>query len=353
MKTQPLNSARLPQLTKNPLRNWLIGFVLVLLFGSCVTLQDYMQRRTRPSFEYGMGSSTDNLNLQWMHQIAPPDFASNIVTGDDTAVIFLARGREASLAAFDSSTGSPKWNTAVPFERSLFQWLLYGHRTILAVTSLGVDAYDVQTGRLLWSTELGQGRVPIRPQLDGPVLRVYYGETVYELNPVSGKIISSLPRQDLYWMVSHTEIRQLSPELMVGKDRITGKQIWENHNRAFSLDPPPQDFDDNILVVKTIGSGLCALHLDIGEYAWCRSETYISNLAIHYGTGVGYVLREGFVLEKIDLRAGTVLAETTFLPSPVTPDVRSYGYPYSVSLDSNTLLLLFGDSQQLFSLSLK
>ncbi len=185
------------------------------------------------------------------------------------------------------------------------------------------------------------------------MLRVYYGETVYELDLVSGKVISSLPRQELYWMVSHIEIRQLSPELMVGEDRTTGKQIWENHNRAFSLDPPPLDFDDHTVVVKTIGRGLCALNLETGKYAWCRSETYISNLAIHYDMGAGYVLREGFVLEKIDLQTGTVLAETAFLPSPVTPDVHNYGYPYYASLDGNTLLLLFGDSQQLFSLSLK
>ncbi len=350
---QPLDTERPPHGVRNSLRNLLIGFVLVLLLGSCVALQDYMQRRTRPSFAYGMGSSTDNLDLQWVHHIAPPDFANDVVVGDDTAVVFLISGHEASLAAFDGSTGSPKWITAVPFEKSLLQWFLYGHHTIFAVTSLGIDAYDVQTGQLLWSTELGQGRVPVRPQLDGSVLRIYYGETVYELDLVSGKIISSLPRQELYWMVSHIEIHQPSPELMVGKDRITGQQVWENHNPAFSLDPPPQDFDQHKLVVKTVGRGICALDLDTGEYIWCRSETYISNPAIHYVMGIGYVLREGFVLEKIDLQTGTVLAETTFLPSPVTPDVHNYGYPYYVSLDGNTLLLLFGDSQQLFSLSLR
>jgi outer membrane protein assembly factor BamB len=339
--------------TRSLLRNLLIGFVIVLLLGTCVAVQNYTRQTTKPKFAFEMGSSTDDLDLQWTHRIAPPDFANDVVVGDDTAVAFLTRGHEANLAAFDGSTGSPKWNTAVPFEKSLLQWFLYGYHTIFAVTSLGVDAYDVQTGQLLWSTELGQGRVPVRPQLDGLVLRIYYGETMYELDPVSGKIISNVPRQNLYWIVGHIEIHQLSLKHMVGKDRITGKQIWESYNQVFYLDPPPQEFDDHTLLVKTIDRGICALGLDTGEYTWCRSETYISNLAIHYITGVGYVLREGFVLEKIDLRTGTVLAETTFLPSPVTPDVRNYGYPYYVSLDSNKLLLLFGDSQQLFSLGLK
>jgi hypothetical protein len=98
------------------------------------------------------------------------------------------------------------------------------------------------------------------------------------------------------------------------------------------------------------GSGyiLCALDLKAGSYKWCDQSIYLSNVGVDLEAVRGYVVREDFNLVEIDLQTGVTLSETSFLPSQLPKDKGSAYYGYIVAVTDNTVMVYFGDSEQLF-----
>jgi hypothetical protein len=96
--------------------------------------------------------------------------------------------------------------------------------------------------------------------------------------------------------------------------------------------------------------GLCALDIETGNFKWCRSERYISNIGIDADEAAGYILRSDFILEKVDLSTGATLAEIQFFPIELPREMQNTEFEYSISVTKDVIIVSFGDSGQTFAL---
>jgi outer membrane protein assembly factor BamB len=274
------------------------------------------------------------------------------ITGNDGGVIYAMPYTRDSLRAIDIIKGTTKWEVELPLERGGgADSLLADQNTVFVVTSVFIDAYEIATGKLKWFTRLGGGHVPIVSQLDSAVVRVYYGDKLYEIDSETGKILTTLPKDATAW-ISDNIVFQISPTYQViALDRQSGEILWSN-NHGFYIDEGQEPINiskDKLLV--GLDNGICALNLRTGEDSWCRPEVDISKIAIDYQTGLGYGMRKDLVLLTIDLQTGNVLGETSFLSSqPIDEQIGSVS---SIAFSDGILVVSFSDSGQTFGLSLK
>ena len=73
-------------------------------------------------------------------------------------------------------------------------------------------------------------------------------------------------------------------------------------------------------------------------------------MAVDQQFQLGYVMRDDFVLEKIDLGTGNVSGEIHFLPSTLSKEMLQHSQSYSVTLMDSIMIVSFSDSDQTFGL---
>jgi outer membrane protein assembly factor BamB len=227
--------------------------------------------------------------------------------------------------------------------------LLADQNAVFVVTTYEVDAYDAKTGVIKWSSPLGQGHVSIMSQLDSNVLRVYYGDQIYELDSGTGKILSVMPKGATVWISGNTVLRGFG-----AFDRQTGKLLWsEGYPFYLNEGIEPEDLGTDFLLVamepgSTFIRGICALDLHTGLHNWCRPEEFNSLMGVDPQSQVGYAVRGDFVLLTIDLQTGKVLGETSFISSELTG--KELGSVSPVMVSDGIVVISFGDSKQTFGL---
>ena len=254
------------------------------------------------------------------------------------------------IMAIETKNANIVWKIELPFERSGARGMLADKNTIFTVDSTRADAYETTTGELKWSTELGDGHVSVIPQLDSNVLRISLGDKLIELDPETGKILTTIPKNATV-LVSGNIILQTSPaNQLIALDKQSGELLWTN-DRLFYIDEgqEPINTGNNNFIVGFV-KGICILNLQSGKYSWCRPEIYISDVAIDYQSQLGYAMREDLVLLTIDLQTGNVLGETSFLSSQ--PIDKQIGFMSSITFSDGVLIISFSDSGQTFGLSL-
>jgi len=258
----------------------------------------YQQRSQIPHITRTLGSTTQHVNILWLRQ----DISPYIATSDGMVyAISLTWNR---LVAFDIKTGSNEWEVGLPFEQRGTESLFVNKNTIFTVNATSAYAYETATGELKWSTKLGDGHVSIVSQLDADELRIQYGDKLIELDPETGKILAG------------------------------GQK--------------PQNTGINIRLVGGKDKWICAGDLQTGKNHWCRTETYISKVAIDLQSQTGYAMRDDFVLVTIDLQTGNVLGETSFLPSGPAKEYFDF---IPVVFSEGVVVISFSDSGQTFGLS--
>ncbi len=317
--------------------------ILAIVFIVLIWIVQLWLQKPLPLITHALGSSTQHVNTLWIRQEI-----STWPTASANGKVFTMLIDSDSLAAIDIKTGATIWKTALSFEQSGARGILANQNTVFVVTTLNVDAYDAKTGELKWSTKLGDGHVSIICQLDSDVLRVYYGDKIYELDSGTGKILDTLPKGLTIWISGNTVLRGFA-----AFDKQTGKLLW-NQGLPFYLDEgiKPIDLSSNVLLVaEEQGRGICALNLHTGQYNWCRPENFNSMMAIDHQSQLGYAMRDDFVLITIDLQTGNVLGETSFLSSePINKQVGSVS---SITVSDGIVVVGFSDSRQTFGLSIK
>jgi outer membrane protein assembly factor BamB len=329
---------------------WLSRRGALALFITVVVLLWVFQlwlERPQPRISHVLGSSTQDVDVLWFTQ----DIFTKI-TGNSGGVIYAMPYTRESLRAIDIHKGTTKWEVELPLERGGgASGLLTDQNTVFVATSVFIDAYEITSGELKWSTNLGDGHVSVIPQLDSNVLRIYYGEKLIEIDPETGKILTAIPKDATAW-VSGNIILQASPtNRLTALDKQSGELLWTN-DRLFYIDEgqEPINIGNNILIVGFI-RGICALNLRSGEYSWCHPEIYISDVSIDYQSQLGYAVREDLVLLTIDLQTGNVLGETSFLSNQ--PIDEQNGSMSSITFSDGVVVVSFSDSGQTFGLSLK
>jgi outer membrane protein assembly factor BamB len=329
--------------------------VLALLVG-LVELVNLWPREQAPRIVRTFASSTLPLRVQWMSQ----DF-SHIMTSSPSGAGFAMSSATGKLVGFDMQTGLINWQDDLGFVHTNPRALLANDRAVFVVTTSSVDAYSATTGKQMWSTGLGAGHVSIIAQLDSNILRVYYGDKVYELDPDSGRKLLSEPNGGIYWVSGNVVIRYLSAKQVAASDKLSGQPLWAS-DHVFYVEEgqePHSAGPDTLIVARAhsfnsvFANGLCALSLATGAYAWCLDGTFVSKPAVDSGSQVGYVMRSDSILLSIDLRSGGILGETRFLPSELPKELEFLDGAWIASGKGAIAVTFYdgGDSRQTFGLS--
>lgn len=344
---------KLPRRIKTPLTQVSIFIAIVLSLWICSPPPEEPPRVVRT-----FASSTNNVSVLWLRQQDIP----TLIATDAEGVAYATRlYGENSLIAFDAKSGSTKWMIDLPFELGGAVGIFADQNTVFVISGSHVNAYEKTAGELKWSLKLGEGHVSVTPQLDADMLRVYYGDTIFEIDPKTGAILTSKPKGDIIWITGNVELRSSSNDHLSAFDGRTSQRLW-NLSRSFfvTVGWTPEESEAGILIVgyqalwsNSLIREICALNLQTGRYNWCHTENYISNMAIDRQSHLGYVMRDDFVLEIMDLETGNVSGEIRFLPSALSEEMLQHSQSYSVTLCNDILIVSFSDSGQTFGLSLK
>jgi outer membrane protein assembly factor BamB len=323
-------------------KRWVLVFFIALVLLLWLVLE--WLKKPSPTIIRTLGSSTQHVNVLWFKQ----NFFTLAAVNTGGVVYAMPLDRK-SLLTFDNRSGTTLWSVKLPSDQSGVRDLHADQDTVFVVNTLSVYAYEAKTGELKWSTELGQGHVSIIGQLDSGVIRVYYGDQIYELDAGTGKTLSTLPKDSTVWISGNTVLKGTA-----AFDRQTGKLLWD-HGPLFYLDEgvEPEDLGMNILLVaqapgSSVSRGICALNLQTGQYSWCRSEEFNSMVAVDRQSLRGYVMRSDNVLLTINLLTGDVLGETSFLANALTP--AKMGTFASIAVSKGVVVVSFSDSGQTFGL---
>jgi outer membrane protein assembly factor BamB len=274
---------------------------------------------------------------------------------DESGVSYVMTFSRESLVAIENRSGAILWQVALPLERGGgARGLLANQNTVFVVTSIEIDAYEATTGALKWSTNLGGGHVSIVSQLDSDTVRIYYGDKLFEIDPETGKILSTAPKDSIIWVSGNVVIKTQPNNRLAAFDKQTDESLWTKCDMCDMFyareDKEPQHIDTDTLIVGYKDKRICALDLLIGKDRWCRPEAYISKVAIDHQSQLGYAMRDDMVLVTIDLQTGNVLGETSFLSSE--PAQEYFGFVPIVFSDG-TVVVSFGDSGQTFGLKFR
>ncbi|MBN1149236.1 MAG: PQQ-binding-like beta-propeller repeat protein [Anaerolineales bacterium] len=276
------------------------------------------------------------------------------VSEADKAGVFYAIS-QSDMFAFDTFSGEYLWQSDRCTGRDGVYTIIVSDTVLYGATALGIYACEVKSGEYIWSTTLGTGHVAVIPQLepDVSILRVYYGDIVYELEPSSGEIVDKYSKGDLRWKAGQVGIYSDSRDTMKGRDLETGEVIWENREAVFWVGEwhIPLQLDSKTLLVKVRGGAVCSFDFTRGVYNWCSAQEYISNLGVDNRSMVGYIIRSDFALVEIDLQTGTIVSETGFSPSRLSENDHNVYWYFTAATEESTILAFFGDSKQLFVLS--
>jgi len=331
-------------------RVWLsrrgVLFLVVVLIILLTALPSWLDR-PKPRIIHILGSSSRHVDVLWFKQ----DDISNLIATNIEGMAFTMDLARDNLIAIDIRSGTPIWKVEIPFERSGARSLLADHNTVFVVTTLSVDAYEATTGKLKWSKILGNGHVSIMSQLDSGKVRVYYGDTVFEIDSETGKMLATFPKNNIIWVSSDITLQETPAYELIATSKKTHDLLWINNRGPYLAENYyPIAFGNDKLIVSRI-NGICMLYLETGEYSWCHPEIDISNFAIDYQSQLGFGMRDDLVLLTIDLQTGRILGETSFLSNEPISDQN--GFLSFITYSNNVLMVSFSDSRQTFGLEFK
>lgn len=310
-----------------------------------------------PRVVRSLSSSTNDFRVLWVMENIPP-----LIKTDGEGVIFVTQLYGSGvLESIDVISGSIIWKISLPRELSGMTELLVNKNMVYVVSSTHVNAYEKKDGTLRWSIELGKGHVSIVSQLEEEILRIYYGNNIFEINSKTGKIDRSIPKEDIIWTINNLTFRRSSTgQISAFNER--SELIWSQPQPSFFVSDEwiPENAATDVLVIGyqalssySLIEKICALNLQNGMYNWCRKESYISNFAIDSKSQLGYIMRDDFVIEVINLKTGEVSEEIHFSPSVLSEEMLRFSHRYFVALSNDVLIVSFSDSDQIFGVSLK
>lgn len=321
----------------------IIFFLLVVL----LWIMSIWPQKTQLQIVHTLGPSTQSAEVLWIKQEIFTRMASN-----GSRVVYAMPITRDSLMAIDINNGSTLWKIELPLERGGgARDLLVDQNAVFVATSIFIDKYETTTGKLKWSTKLGDGHVSVITQIDAGVLRVYYGDELLELDSETGKILTSVAKHATIWMTDNVILKTSPNNHVIALNKQSGETLWTN-NRLFYIDEDqkPLNIGNNKLLVG-FGKGVCVINLQTGEYGWCNPEINISRVVVDSQSELGYAMREDLVLLTINLQTGNILGETSFLSSEPVDD--QIGTVSAITFSDGVVNISFSDSNQTFGLVIK
>jgi outer membrane protein assembly factor BamB len=332
------------KLRRNPGYLVLLALVLAAVYG-ILHPGDW-----NPKHRRGLVSLSSSVQLEWQ---TPAGWLAAPPAADSKAVCLFHGGSD-SLVAKDLRSGAELWS----FTSGMVAGHTYGTRSVLtdgdtvyALTATTASAFSTTTGAELWATELGYGHVRVVPQLTPTSLRVYYGDTVIDLDRDTGQIARREESSILLWRTQGIDLVQQSPKLQAF-NTAAATEVWRSYlPRVLILeDMPPLDLPGAILApIET--RELCRLSLASGRLEWCTQTQPTSNAAVVQSLARAYLIDDARQLLEVDLRTGDTTPLAAFpVVEGKAPDPTRYAFHDYVAVSSGTLIVYLGDTYQLLAL---
>ena len=263
------------------------------------------------------------LSLLWASQPFGQAINSTPIPARDRV---LAATWEGPVVAVDRHTGSPIWTADVPLPTTRSTPVVSG---TLAIVSAGrwelggiVIAYDVLTGRQVWSTPLRDPVGPACPALFRGKIYLGAGRTLYALSASTGKILWSNPvSADVDNGITGPPAVSCEGTLVIAADgtghlfavrRSTGRRVWRRTlGGGIWLGGPSIAGRTGYIPngdVSSEGGGvsLYAFRVATGRILWkqdCGDDVHVTPTV---GRGVVYVGAINGTMHAIDARSGAV-----------------------------------------------
>lgn len=315
-----------------------------------------------------IGQSTLNLDMVWRFQTGRSNGDSielpNIYLADDKVIISYMAGK------FYGDEGNDAWLTALSIENGQIIWqtrltspwgtwiesYYMGEKTFYLVFGNQVHAFDLDSGKLLWTTPNLGDRVGyvFRPwDKENPLLLYVSTSEVITIDPISGTILSRQPENDN--LIYYDNINFISAEDgLYAVDSETGNTLWHRSEKQPLMRQLLRwpSFLNNDMIFETGAPCFTILRVNIqtGQIIWATPErNYLSNFAIS-GSQI-FALREDTTLVALNLNTGTIEGMLKFDgESARTICTKSGSDIYSVVSAGSYILVYMGDTQELIAL---
>jgi len=274
-------------------------------------------------------------------------------------------GWSSKLVSYSTVTGSVNWKTH--YGGAASSLIADQNRVYVASAGRRVEAYNLQTGKLLWS---GMDDLPSRQRYDldvrDGVLFNYQKATreteeivyIYDINTGETlqkytEVIDASHSALVMWLGQFALYQNLEDLFKINRE--TNKIMWRvpienasgyNNAKYFGIKQFPILSDNKLLVVSgRIDLSIYALDYMTGKRLWTAKGPFTSNAAVSQGKV--YALRQDARLVILDEATGTELGFVQFSPAE-TPAAT-----YWVGADDHgQIYVYFSDSQELIALKI-
>jgi len=270
----------------------------------------------------------------------------------DAKCVYYYDSAKDALVALNVADGGLLWETSGRPAIYGIRGIATDGQRVYVINATHVAAYSPTTGDLIWSRELGHGHVRVQLAIDHPtMLRVYYGETIFELSRETGEIEKKAPLDETLWIAGDVTVRTEPPGLAATTSTAL-TPLWRSYVVPFGVAEhlPPLHLFPHLLVQIFRPKTICALDLRDGQYQWCTPLAYSSNM-IQGPSGMdAYVLNDEWNLISLAVATGDSRAIASF-PAPETAELDPQrGYTYGLRMYADAVLVYLGDTSQLFLL---
>lgn len=345
------------------LRVLLGGFVCLMVIG-CRSEYDRESQTQQPTALASRNISSSTLDLVeiWRVRTGPPNPWSYVqsppflyVAKDKVVMSSFVdadwrRNYDSYLTAFSLDTGAVIWQTK-------YQDPGYGTATASAYLdntsnklylaySFRVSAFDLETGRQLWTTEnLGDHESYTFPyeQVDPLQLQIDNSKEHIKIDPSSGKVLSEQKTNLLRMRVPYKNILMLGHRDYFGAFDENGQLLWKIPYWA-EFWPTFVNDEDFIIAFGRAKYWIWRVNAQTGQDRWRSSPDIVSNYAIWRDRVIA--LREDGYLLSMDLETGQLFNYAIF-----DKDFKEAigKKPFWVAASDPYLYVYFGDTQELIA----
>mgnify|MGYP001461243585 CR=1 FL=1 len=336
------------------------GFVCLLVIG-CQSDFDLGTPSPQPTplpSRY-ISSSTLDLVEIWRARTEFPNPSPDVqsppflyVTKDKVVMSSFVAGRsqDSYLTAFSLGTGAVLWQTRYPDPgfgtATNTAYLDNASNKLYLAYSFRVSAFDLETGRQLWTTEnLGDHESYTFPyeQVDPLQLQIDNTKENIKIDPSSGKVLSvqgtNLPRL----RVPYKNILMLDHGDYFGAFDGNGQLLWKIPHWA-EFWPTFVNDEDFVIAFGRAKYWIWRVNAQTGQDRWRSSPDIVSNYVIWRDRVIA--LREDGYLLSMDLETGQLFNYAIF-----DKDFKEAigKRPFWVAASDPYLYVYFGDTQELIA----
>jgi outer membrane protein assembly factor BamB len=294
---------------------------------------------------------------------------SNVFTGNtNVGVLLAAKQKKVFILGSLKQTEREAVVALDAAEDELLWRVLSGTASTLDATSFSVyvgtlgsghvEAYELDTGQILWSTHLLDARsIRYLYILDATVQVNSYPDVFHLINADTGKIIWKLEYefgQNVFLRTDEVSFIQLAATSLQAVENVSGSLVWEIDVGEIYLQGPV--FTQDRIFIRT-GRGLgsvYAIDRREGKILWRSERNVISNVAAT-NFAVYFLTLDGKLWE-FDAKSGKVITSVEFKPAPFVlngPKAKIGGYYVAVDEQAGLVYALLGDSAQLFAFKIQ